>query len=229
MDQINIFDLLPDNPEDYPDWHNMTLEQIAAFIGDKIGVHFENDTKSEKPTFKAYRKAEKEEYSLYVGEYNECVSWRDPNFPYYIGAGYYNKKCWGGASGPCDSLKEAVELLRRAEKNYRKQVEERIAIREGINHSISEVAEEVIGEPLLPYVAMISPDTNEFILYDDDNDIYINPPDDVLTEINAIRYASGTETEESIAKASSRLVELAAEEPDWLYDVSNYIDDDIAI
>lgn len=47
MDQINIFDLLPDNPEDYPDWHNMTLEQIAAFIGDKIGVHFENDTKSE--------------------------------------------------------------------------------------------------------------------------------------------------------------------------------------
>ena len=76
---------------------------------------------------------------------------------------------------------------------------------------------------------ILSPDTNEFILYDDDNDIYINPPDDVLTEINAIRYASGTETEESIAKASSRLVEIASEEPDWLYDVSNYIDDDIAI
>lgn len=229
MEQINIFDLLPDNPEDYPDWHNMTLEQIAAFIGDKVGVHFERDIKSEEPVFRACRKAEKEEYRIDIGQYDKSVDWREPNFPYFIGVSYDNKKCWGGSCAPCDSLEEAVNLLRRAEKSYRKQVEEQYNLREERNRSAGEIAEEIIGEAPLPYIASISPNTNEFILYDENYDVYINPPDDVLAEINAIRYASGIETDESIAAASSRLVEIASEEPDWLSDVSNYIDDDIAI
>ncbi len=66
------------------------------------------------------------------------------------------------------------------------------------------------------YEALLGPD-NQFWLYDNDEEVYIDPPVNVLEEIEKIRWAGGEETADSISAAEDRLVEIAEEDPDWLY------------
>lgn len=68
------------------------------------------------------------------------------------------------------------------------------------------------------YEAILGPNTKQFWLYDAVNDTYIDPPKDVLDEIEEIRWANGEETAESISEAEARLEELASKNPEWLHD-----------
>ena len=79
------------------------------------------------------------------------------------------------------------------------------------------------------YTAMLGPNTKQFWLYDEEDDLYIDPPKDVLNELEEIRWQGGVETAESIEAAEDRLVELANENPDWLHDDNEYDPDEIEI
>ena len=72
------------------------------------------------------------------------------------------------------------------------------------------------------YEALLGPNTKQFWLYDSENDTYIDPPLDVLNEIEKIRWKDGEETADRIDAAEDRLVELANENPDWLHDGNEY-------
>ena len=74
------------------------------------------------------------------------------------------------------------------------------------------------------FSALLGPNTKQFWLYDNDNDVYIDPPASVLEELEKIRYKDGEETAESIQAAEDRLVELANEDPDWIHDGNEYSD-----
>ena len=220
-DQVSIFDIIPDDPKDYPDWHNLTIEQIAAFIGEKIGVKFEPDTRWPEPRriFKAVNKETKEEYSVHLSEYR-CT---DKEGQPFISVSYMHGKLLGGSNGPCDSLEDAVKFLRSSEKNWRKQYDETLKIKAAqkiINSPESRAVQGIIKElelDLSPYIVVVDHQTNRFVLYDDDHDQYIYPPKDVLDEVEQLRYdAEGKETEDGIAAASRRLSEIVATEPEWL-------------
>ena len=69
------------------------------------------------------------------------------------------------------------------------------------------------------YEATLGPNTKQWWLYDNDNDTYVDPPTEVLNEIEEIQFADGKETVESIDAARDRLEEIAnKEQPDWLND-----------
>ena len=74
------------------------------------------------------------------------------------------------------------------------------------------------------YDAMLGFNTKQFWLYDNVNDSYIDPPTEVLEEIDAIRYPNGgAETAESFSAAQRRLEQIANEEnPEWLHDGYEY-------
>ena len=58
------------------------------------------------------------------------------------------------------------------------------------------------------YDALLGPNTKQFWIYDNENDTYIDPPIDVLDEIEKIRWQNGEETADSIDAAEDRLVEM---------------------
>ena len=68
----------------------------------------------------------------------------------------------------------------------------------------------------------MGPNTKQFWLYDSENDTYIDPPTEVLDEIEKIRWKDGEETADSIDAVEDRLIELANENPDWLHDGNEY-------
>ena len=72
------------------------------------------------------------------------------------------------------------------------------------------------------YTALLGPNTKQFWLYDEENDTYIDPPTEVLEEIEAIRWKDGTETSDSISAAETKLEEIASENPEWLHDGNEY-------
>lgn len=72
------------------------------------------------------------------------------------------------------------------------------------------------------YIALVGPNTKQFWLYDEVNETYIDPPTEVLEEIEKICRGDGEETYESLNAAQARLEELARQEPDWLHDGHEY-------
>lgn len=73
------------------------------------------------------------------------------------------------------------------------------------------------------YTAMLGPNTKQFWLFDNENDTYIDPPTEILKEMDEIRYANGKETADSISAAENRLEEIANNDnPDWLHDGYEY-------
>lgn len=77
------------------------------------------------------------------------------------------------------------------------------------------------------YEAVFGPNSKQLWLYDNINDTYIDPPKAVLEELDAIRFAGGTETSESLEAAEAKLEEIARGNPDWLHDGYEYIDIEI--
>lgn len=102
--QITIFDILPVNES--KDWREMSVEEIADYIGNALGLVFEIDTR-------------------WGGSFNEYIAKPKKNISINVGIGRYvfnNNKFIGidvdkgnnsGFSAPCDSLEEAIEHLRR--------------------------------------------------------------------------------------------------------------------
>ena len=69
------------------------------------------------------------------------------------------------------------------------------------------------------YEACFGFNTKQWWLYDNEDDTYVDPPTEVLDELDKIQYKDGVETTESIDAARDRLEEIANEEsPDWLND-----------
>lgn len=107
--QMTIFDVLK---EQTPDWRDMSLKQIAAYISEKTGLNFIPDTrfKGEFNEYIAY-KTSKLFFTLGLGNYNTLD---ERNGVSFISVGYENKKDLSGGGAPCDSLDEAIEYF-----NYR--------------------------------------------------------------------------------------------------------------
>jgi len=114
MRQLTIFDVI--EPE-CQDWHDMSLKEIAAYIGNKAGLNFIPDTR-------------------YYGEFNEYIAYYTSKAFFTIGishyttlddrhgkpflsVGYENKKDQSGSGRPCDSLEEAIGYF----KSYTERTE----------------------------------------------------------------------------------------------------------
>ncbi len=75
------------------------------------------------------------------------------------------------------------------------------------------------------YEALLGPNTKQFWLYDNKNDTFIDPPTEVLREIDAIAYPHKNRffaTADTYSAAERRLEEIAATDPDWLHDGYEY-------
>ena len=72
------------------------------------------------------------------------------------------------------------------------------------------------------YTAMFGPNTKQFWLYDNKKDTYIDPPIEILDELNNIRWKGSKETSENICAAETRLEEIANTNPSWLHDGHEY-------
>lgn len=103
--QMTVFDLL-----DTPEWTNMTLKQIAAYISEQTGLNFIPDTRfhGEFNEYIAYY-TNKVFFTVGLGKYE---TYDERNGKPLIDVGYENKKDLSGGGAPCDSLEEAIEYFR---------------------------------------------------------------------------------------------------------------------
>ncbi len=79
------------------------------------------------------------------------------------------------------------------------------------------------------YEAVLGPNTKQFWLFDSAEDVYIDPPLNILEAANEIRFKNGTETSDSISEAEFYLEDLANQHKDlpWLHDGNEYKDIEI--
>ena len=78
------------------------------------------------------------------------------------------------------------------------------------------------------YEASLGPNTKQFWLYDNEKNVYIDPPIDVLEKAEEIRWKDGAETADSISDAEAYLEDLANNEnPEWLHDGYEYDADEL--
>ena len=61
------------------------------------------------------------------------------------------------------------------------------------------------------YTVLLGPNTNQLWVYDEEENVYIDPPADVLDEVDG---------DEEV------LMEIVDEEPDWLFDEDYWYDAD---
>lgn len=118
--QLSFFDI--PGAVNFPDWHKMTIEQIALFVGEQIGIQFIPDTR-------------------YNGECNEYIAFKNKKVFYTIGIDYYdtydkrngqsfisvgydNRIDHSGCGSPLDSLEEVINFFRNIESHYNKEAEE---------------------------------------------------------------------------------------------------------
>jgi len=71
------------------------------------------------------------------------------------------------------------------------------------------------------YMALYGPNTHQFWIYDEEKDVYIDPPLEILKEIEKIA-CDNNYTFEGMEKAQKKLEEIANTEPDWLHDGNEY-------
>lgn len=100
MDQITIYDLLEDDPI-VSDFLGMTIEEIAGYIGEKIGLTFEYNS-----FFDEYQAR----YKGIIFDLN-LSTYSATGIP-FISVGYENKKEHSGGGRPCDSIEEAIRYFK---------------------------------------------------------------------------------------------------------------------
>lgn len=107
--QITIFDVLT---EATPDWHQMSLKEIAAYIGEKTGLTFIPDTRfhGDFNDYIAY-KTSKLFFTIGLSTYTTLD---ERNGQTFISVGWEDKKDIAGGGSPCDTLEEAINFF-----NYR--------------------------------------------------------------------------------------------------------------
>lgn len=107
MDQMTIYDLLPDEPR--PDFHTMTEEQVANYLSDVLGVTFTwNDHLEEYTARLNTPNYGKFFLEFYLSKYS---STGEKNGKTFLSCG----AIWthGGSWSPCDSLEEAIKFYKR--------------------------------------------------------------------------------------------------------------------
>ena len=110
MNQITIYDLLPDEPR--PNFRAMNEDQVASYIGEVLGVNFLwNETLEEYTA--TIKKTEHGKFFLefHFSKYS-LMSDNPKNGQVFLSCG----AVWsdGGSGRPCDSLEEAIKFY----KNY---------------------------------------------------------------------------------------------------------------
>ena len=105
--QMTIFDILN---ETKPEWTDMSLKQIAAYISDQTGLNFIPDTRFHR-AFDGYIAyyTSKLFFKLGLGRYRTNDERHNQPF---ISVGYDDKKDLSGGGAPCDTLEEAIEYFR---------------------------------------------------------------------------------------------------------------------
>lgn len=113
MRQLTIFDVI--EPE-CQDWHDMSLKEIASYIGNKAGLNFIPDTRyhGEFNEYIAYYTS-KAFFTIGISHYTTLDDRHDKPF---ISVEYENRhNGFTGSGRPCDTLDEAI--------NYFKSIKER--------------------------------------------------------------------------------------------------------
>jgi len=105
--QMTVFDLLP-----RPSWTEMTLKQLAAYIGEQTGLLFIPDTRfhGEYSEYIAYYTS-KLFFTLGLDYFETCD---EDNGKPFISVGWENKKEMSGGDAPCDTLEDAIDYFRSA-------------------------------------------------------------------------------------------------------------------
>ena len=106
--QIDIFDLLTPDDIKSKDFREMTIEEIADYLGEKLGVKF-----TYNETFGEYvAKVGKRTLEVHLSTYslfNDEKSGKP-----FISCGWSEAGAGGGS--PCDSLEQAYAFLKRAKE-----------------------------------------------------------------------------------------------------------------
>lgn len=107
--QIDIFDLLTPDDIKSKDFREMTIEEIADYLGDLLGLKFKYSE-----LFGEYiAKVGKRTLELRLGTYHYHFSDKRNGDP-FISCGWL--EAGAGQGLPCDSLEEAYNFLRRAKR-----------------------------------------------------------------------------------------------------------------
>ena len=114
--QMNIFEFLEAEPKDeddsYPDFREMTSEQIAQFIGDKTGINFKQ-SKWDPNCYEAVIK--RVAFSVHKDRYVEDIYSGKP----FISCDAYKR--YGdfyGCGAPIDDLESAVKFFQDKKKLF---------------------------------------------------------------------------------------------------------------
>ena len=105
--QIDIFDLLTPDDIESKDFREMTVEEIADYLGDLLGLKFKYSE-----IFNEYiAKVKKRTLEIHLSKYNL----NDERFgQLFISVGWL--EAGSGAGSPCDSLEQAYAFLKRAKE-----------------------------------------------------------------------------------------------------------------
>lgn len=105
--QMTIFDILN---ETKPEWTDMSLKQIAAYISEQTGLNFIPDTRYHR-AFNEYIAYYTSKLFFTLGLDRYGTNDERNNKP-FISVGYDNKKDHSGGGAPCDSLEEAINYFK---------------------------------------------------------------------------------------------------------------------
>ena len=109
-DQMSIFDFLPEETE-VKDFTRMTIEETAAYIGNRIGMTFHYNNFLEVYEAKYKKLKLRIRYSNY-----ETGDERDGRL--FIGCHYLTNI--EGLGGPFDSLEESISFFKKGIERYKK-------------------------------------------------------------------------------------------------------------
>lgn len=116
--QLSFFDI--PGAVNFPDWHDMTIEQIALFVGEQIGLQFVPDNR-------------------FNGVYNEYVAYKNKKVFYTIGIDHYetndnrngqpfisveyhNRIDHSGCASPLESLEEVILFFQNIENRNDQEI-----------------------------------------------------------------------------------------------------------
>ena len=108
MTQIDIYDLLTPDDLTAVNFRTMTVEEIAATLGARLGLEFKFNG------FFNEWQAKVKDTTLSVK-----LSYYSADQTPFISCGEWNKKKMAGSSGPFDSLAAAYTFLNRAKERAR--------------------------------------------------------------------------------------------------------------
>lgn len=101
MDQLTFFNSLP--KMEYPDFREISIEQIADIVGNEVGVVF-------KKTYDDYyegKDSHKIEYNLKLSHYVYKEREGEP----FISLGIFDKRDWSGLGVGCDSIADVIKYI----------------------------------------------------------------------------------------------------------------------